>query len=395
MKSDPDADPLDDFHPELARWFRETFPAGPTPAQRAAWPVIAAGRHALISAPTGSGKTFTAFLWALNQLTAGAWESGGVRVLYISPLKALNQDIRRNLLEPLTAIRARTGAAIRAEVRSGDTTPHERRRMLRTPPEILITTPESLNILLSVRQGGRRNLLTGIQHRASSTKSMPSTGPSGASTSSAPSIAWSGSERRVPTRGPLRHGAAAWTTVAAFVARLRLRPGQAASRRDRHPRPRRASAYQLRVQLARSRATFKPEKDAVFMPPGRGDPRHRPPQSLHPGLRERPPHGRKAHLAHQQATLEDGPIAFAHHGSPSPAKSAMDVEDPAQGGKTPRHRRHRHSLELGIDIGALDEVLMFQPPPSIAAAIQRLGRAGHQVGAVSARTPLPACTRAN
>ena len=114
-----------------------------------------------MTAPTGSGKTLTAFLWAINQLITGAWGSGQTRVLYVSPLKALNNDIRRNLTTPLAELAAsfrEAGEAfprIGVLTRSGDTPAEERRQMLRHPPEILITTPESLNIILSSRSGSR------------------------------------------------------------------------------------------------------------------------------------------------------------------------------------------------------------------------------------------------
>jgi len=153
------------FAHEIQNWFDRTYP-GLTDAQAQAWPLIADGENVLVTAPTGSGKTLTAFLWALNQLLTRAWDpdeaSSPTRVLYISPLKALNNDIQRNLVEPLAALQPHfPDTQIRVATRSGDTPQSERRRMLRKPPDILITTPESLNLLLS-SQGGR-TLLTGIR----------------------------------------------------------------------------------------------------------------------------------------------------------------------------------------------------------------------------------------
>ncbi len=131
------------FTPQVREWFARTF-AAPTPAQVQAWPAIASGRHALVSAPTGSGKTLAAFLWALDRFVAEPSPPGpGERVLrlvYVSPLKALGYDIERNLRAPLRGI----GADVRVAVRTGDTPQRERREMLRTPPDVLITTPESL-----------------------------------------------------------------------------------------------------------------------------------------------------------------------------------------------------------------------------------------------------------
>ncbi|MCP4346770.1 MAG: DEAD/DEAH box helicase, partial [Desulfobacterales bacterium] len=153
------------FHPLISKWFTENIGA-PTDVQSKAWPEISAGRHVLATAPTGSGKTLTAFLWAVNQLATKTWENGQIRVLYISPLKALNNDVQRNLIKPLSEISeyfrkaGRDFPSIRVLTRSGDTPQDERRRMLNRPPEILITTPESLNLLVSSKNS--RLMLTGI-----------------------------------------------------------------------------------------------------------------------------------------------------------------------------------------------------------------------------------------
>jgi ATP-dependent Lhr-like helicase len=149
---------LEPFHPLIRRWFVDRI-GEPTEVQRLAWPRIAAGEHVLVTAPTGSGKTLAAFLWALHRLLSGAVPGGQVRVLYVSPLRALNNDIQRNLLGPLEELRAVFVDAgelmpeVRVLTRSGDTPAEERARMARRPPEILITTPESLNILLTSRSG--------------------------------------------------------------------------------------------------------------------------------------------------------------------------------------------------------------------------------------------------
>jgi len=160
-----DADVLSQFHPLIARWFTRQFVV-PTGVQVESWRRIADGEHVLITAPTGSGKTFAAFLWAINQLVTGNFTPGHTSILYVSPLRALNNDIRRNLLGPLDKLRQdfqQAGVSfpnIRVETRSGDTPPSERERMQRHPPEILITTPESLNLLLSSHGG--RSILRGI-----------------------------------------------------------------------------------------------------------------------------------------------------------------------------------------------------------------------------------------
>ena len=153
------------FHPLIRQWFLEKYGRA-TDIQEKTWPVVASGGHVLVTAPTGCGKTLAAFLWGLNQLITGVWTGGLVRVLYVSPLKALNNDVQRNLLEPLAELSKFFSNAgvpfppISVMTRSGDTPGEERRKMVRRPPEVLITTPESLNLLLSSRSG--RSLLTGV-----------------------------------------------------------------------------------------------------------------------------------------------------------------------------------------------------------------------------------------
>src|SRR5438552_18247758 len=135
-------DPLSVFSPQTRTWFERSFDA-PTPAQVQGWPVIATGANTLIQAPTGSGKTLAAFLYAIDRLTAKPGE--GLRVLYVSPLKALNYDVERNLRGPLAGLQS----PLRVAVRTGDTPQKERTAMLREAPDILITTPESLYLMLT------------------------------------------------------------------------------------------------------------------------------------------------------------------------------------------------------------------------------------------------------
>src|SRR5580693_7163023 len=142
--------PLSSFSPRVRAWFEAAF-AAPTPAQAQAWPAIARGEHVLVSAPTGSGKTLAAFLWALDRLSGdlAAGVDGahgrGTRVVYVSPLKALAYDIERNLRAPLRGIGA---DEVRVGIRTGDTPQRERAAMARKPPDILVTTPESLYLIL-------------------------------------------------------------------------------------------------------------------------------------------------------------------------------------------------------------------------------------------------------
>ncbi|MBC8025939.1 MAG: DEAD/DEAH box helicase, partial [Steroidobacteraceae bacterium] len=160
--------PLPQFHPAVQAWFAGTFPHGATPAQLEAWPAIASGEHALIAAPTGSGKTLAAFLSSIDTLMREA-AAGRLRdetkVVYVSPLKALSNDIQRNLEAPLAGISAELmtlgllAPPIRAMVRTGDTSQTERAMMRRVPPHILVTTPESLYLLLT-SDSGREMLKT-------------------------------------------------------------------------------------------------------------------------------------------------------------------------------------------------------------------------------------------
>ena len=164
----PTSPVLELFHPAVAGWFARTFP-GPTQAQVQAWPSIEGGRHTLVAAPTGSGKTLTAFMAAIDALVRESLSPDGLpeatQVVYVSPLKALSNDIHINLEAPLEGIRAeleRLGlpdVAIRTAVRTGDTTQSERARMRKTPPHILVTTPESLYVLLG-SESGRAMLAT-------------------------------------------------------------------------------------------------------------------------------------------------------------------------------------------------------------------------------------------
>ena len=166
------AEPLEagvPFHPVIAGWFRARF-GSPTDPQRLGWRTIAAGQHTLIAAPTGSGKTLAAFLWCLDRLFRQGMSGelpDGTQVVYVSPLKALSNDIHRNLEVPLAEIRAAAIEAgfrappIRAAVRTGDTPAAERQAMLRRPPHILVTTPESLYLLLTSAKS--REMLRGVQ----------------------------------------------------------------------------------------------------------------------------------------------------------------------------------------------------------------------------------------
>ncbi|HLE83099.1 MAG TPA: DEAD/DEAH box helicase, partial [Thermoanaerobaculia bacterium] len=396
------ADPaLSLFHPVVQEWFAEEV-GTPTDVQRRAWPEIAAGRHVLVTAPTGTGKTLTAFLWALDRFLTGALETGATRVLYVSPLKALNADIRRNLDEPLARLSARFREAglavpgVRALVRSGDTPQGERQKMLRRPPEILITTPESLNILLTSLGG--RSLLGGLEtvildeiHAVAGTKRG--------------THLMTAVERLVPLSGEFQRIALSATvrplaTVAEFVGGLETLPATGPGARAGE-----AWSYRKRpVTVVRSEAEKVYDLRVRF--PGSGDPsapREEDPEAsvwdrIVPELEKTIRRNRSTLVfANSRRTTEkltrmvnagqSEDLAYSHHGSLS-REVRQVVEERLKRGELPAIVA-TSSLELGIDVGALDEVVLVQTPPTVASAIQRIGRAGHRVGAVSRGTLFP------
>jgi ATP-dependent Lhr-like helicase len=372
------------FHPLLARWFSETM-GRPTDLQEEAWPLIAGGEHLLITAPTGSGKTFAAFLWAIDRLITGTWTPGRTSVLYISPLKALNNDIRRNLLSPLEELERRFEQEgvpfprIRVLTRSGDTPPSDRRRMQRHPPEILITTPESLNILLS-SPGGRMTLtsiLTVILdeiHAVVGTKR---------GTHLITAV-----DRLVPLAGEFQRIALSATVeplriVAEFVGGLRSEGNLRYSPRTvRILRSSIRKRYSIRVlhpeTLPEGKESFwLPFVDEIKTIVARN-------RSTLVFANSRRLCEKITHLINLG---EEKPLAYAHHGSLS-REIRAEVEARLKGGEL-KAIVATNSLELGIDIGALDEVVLIQSPPTLSSAIQRIGRAGHRVGETSRGTVLP------
>ena len=384
---------LEVFHPLIREWFTSTLGA-PTEVQAEAWPLIAAGRHVLVSAPTGTGKTLTAFLWSLHQLLTGAWPGGRVRVLYVSPLRALNNDIRRNLLSPLADLEQAFDAAgephepVRVMTRSGDTPGAERQRMVRRPPEILITTPESLNILLT--SGGGRSMLDGI--RSVVFDEIHAVAGSKRGTHWVTAV-----DRLVPLSGEFQRLALSATarplpTIARFVGGWELQPlDERGAEVEYRERPvaivtaSRAKAYDFAIDVAGPHLS------------GAGDPLANEPEqssweSLAAALLARIERNRStlvfanSRRATERMTrlLNDAAghnLVYSHHGSLSRELRNV-VEQRLKDGEL-KAIVATNSLELGIDVGALDEVALVQTPPTVAAAIQRLGRAGHGVGEVS------------
>ncbi|MDY6892694.1 MAG: DEAD/DEAH box helicase, partial [Chloroflexota bacterium] len=384
-----DVNPLSLFHPLIARWFEERV-GQPTNVQEQSWPRIAAGEHLLITAPTGSGKTLTAFLWAINQLVTGEYASGHTSVLYVSPLKALNNDIYRNLVAPLAELQRVFEEAgeffpdIRVQTRSGDTPQSERYRMQRHPPEILITTPESLNLLIS-SQGGR-SMLTSLStvildeiHAVVGTKRGTHL-----ITAVDRLVRLCGEFQRISLSATIRP----LETVAEFVGGLTTEGSLHAPRYTPRPvsivRSESTKQYDVRVKFPRE-ATNRETKDSVW------DPLAEEFKKVIDSNRSTLLFTNSRRLC-EKITLKinDGehhPIAYAHHGSLS-REIRSEVEQKLKAGEL-KAIVATNSLEMGIDIGALDEVVLIQSPPSVSSAIQRIGRAGHQVGQVSRGTLFP------
>jgi ATP-dependent Lhr-like helicase len=366
----------------------ETF-GPPTDVQQEAWPKIAAGEHVLISAPTGTGKTLAAFLHALNQLITGAWETGHTSVLYVSPLRALNYDIQRNLLGPLEEIKEIFREAgevfpeIRVLTRTGDTPQEERRRMLRHPPEILITTPESLNLILS--SPAARVILSRLSTVILDEIHSVVGNKRGVHLITAVErlVRLSGEFQRIALSATLRP----LETVAEFVGGFSL---QGSPENPRYE-PRRVtlvrSVLQKQYDLHLRYIPVVPEEDPgdVWGP-------------MVAGVKKIILQNRSTLIFVNSRRLsetltlkinegEKEPLAYSHHGSLS-LEIRSEVERRLKAGEL-RAIVATHSLELGIDIGSIDEVVLIQSPFSVSSAVQRVGRAGHRVGEVSRGTFFP------
>jgi ATP-dependent helicase Lhr and Lhr-like helicase len=416
---------LDGFSAATRAWFESAF-AVPTQAQAQAWRAIGGrdtggkGTDTLVIAPTGSGKTLAAFLWAIDRLAAApvpADRKRRTRVLYVSPLKALAVDIERNLRSPLTGIgqaARRLGLPepdIQVAVRTGDTATEDRRRLLTRPPDILITTPESLFLLLTSQA---RETLRGVEtvivdeiHAVAGTKRGAHL-----ALSLERLDALRGAEGRAQRVG-LSATVRPPTEVASFLGGMRpvsiVQP---------------ASAKQIEVEVVvpvedmRDLSDMAPVGGQAGTGDGDDDPVAR--RSIWPHVEERvldliQAHrstivfansrrlaerlcGRLNELATERAFVaaasvsetsvpggeadaESVVIARAHHGSVS-RQERTEIEEALKAGRLPAVVA-TSSLELGIDMGAVDLVIQVESPPSVASGLQRVGRAGHNVGDVS------------
>ncbi len=382
-------DPLARFQPATRAWFSSTF-AAPTLAQERAWAKVAEGRSALVVAPTGSGKTLAAFLWAIDRLATRAprtAETLGVRVLYVSPLKALAVDVERNLRSPLVGIRAaaeRLGEpppAISIALRSGDTPARERRRFGLDPSDILITTPESLYLLLT--SAARETLRTVDTVIVDEIHAL-------AGTKRGSHLALS-LERldRLLAAPAQRIGLSATVRPLDEVARFLGGAAPVDVVDARAPKPLELSVV---VPLEDMTQLGQPES---AIPTGSAAGKA-PQPSIWPHVEAEVLALVRAHrstiifansrrlaerLCARLNELAEEEIARAHHGSVS-REQRVQIEDALKSGTLPAVVA-TSSLELGIDMGAVDLVIQIEAPDSVASGLQRIGRAGHHVGAAS------------
>ena len=366
--------PLDVFSPATRAWFEGAF-AGPTPAQEQGWPAIASGEHTLIQAPTGSGKTLAAFLYGIDRLNASPGE--GLRLLYVSPLKALNYDVERNLRGPLAGL----GSELTVAVRTGDTPQRERAQMLRRPPDILITTPESLFLLLTSRGreilGSVETLILDEVHAVAGTKR--------------------GAHLALSVERLVR-------LVDRDVQRVALsatqRPMEEIGRFVSGGRPIRlvdaGRAKELDLQVVVPVEDMREPGAGSELTDLLGTGSEGTPQSIWPSIypellalvqshRSTIVFVNNRRLAERLALrlneLAEEEIARAHHGSIA-REQRLEIEELLKRGEIPCLVA-TSSLELGIDMGAVDLVVQVESPKSVARGLQRVGRAGHELGAVS------------
>jgi ATP-dependent helicase Lhr and Lhr-like helicase len=421
-KATQNTDPLAPFSPAVRRWFEASF-AGPTPAQAGGWEAIAGGDNALICAPTGSGKTLASFLWGIDRLARSSELGSGVRLVYVSPLKALSYDIERNLRAPLRGI----GADISVGLRTGDTSQKERRAMAKTPPDILITTPESLYLMLSssvreilatteavivdeihaVAQTKRGAHLALTLERLDDLVEGPSIQRIGLSATQRPleriakflvgpkrecRIVDAGRTKEldleivVPVEDMADPGAPAYPAEDG--------PPPTEIEPSAHVRSIWPAIYPKLLELVEAHTStivFVNNRRAAERLAKRlnelanGELEGELPATEHGG--HAPKSGESAEGPRTKTSpagsSADSPreIARAHHGSLSHEERAL-VEELLKSGQLPCLVA-TSSLELGIDMGAVDLVIQVESPKSVTRGLQRIGRAGHGLGEVS------------
>lgn len=432
-------DVLERFTPATQDWFRGAF-AAPTPAQAGAWDAISAGKHALVVAPTGSGKTLSAFLWAIDSVfreRLGALEekpkkpqkdASRTRILYISPLKALGVDVERNLRSPLIGIgqSARrlglTAPSVTVGVRSGDTTSSDRRKLVSDPPDILITTPESLYLMLTSRAGETlRDVHTVIidevhavaatkrgAHLAVSLERLDALRASHGNETAAQRIGLSATVRPIDEVARFLGGSAPVEIVAPPASKTFelsvVVPMDDMTNPPPPPGvppdddgddaeysevtgsvwPHVEEAIVDRILENNSTIVFSNSRRLAERLTGRLNEIY----SERIGAALPAATVPAAMMAQAGATAGADPVlAKAHHGSVSKEQRAQ-VEEELKSGVL-RCVVATSSLELGIDMGAVDLVIQVEAPPSAASGLQRVGRAGHQVGEISRAALFP------
>ncbi|OBI75312.1 ATP-dependent helicase [Mycobacterium sp. E740] len=385
-------------------WFTGTF-AEPTPAQAQAWSAIADGDNTLVIAPTGSGKTLAAFLWAIDRLASEPDPARtGTRVLYVSPLKALAVDVERNLRTPLTGIARvaeRSGVPapeISVGVRSGDTSPAARRELIARPPDILITTPESLFLMLT---SAARDTLANVQtvivdevHAVAATKRGAHLALSLERLDQildkpAQRIGLSATVRPPEEVARFLSGQARTTIVAPPAAKtfdlsVQVPVPDMANLENNTIWPDVEERIVDLIEAHNSSIVFANSRRLAERLTSRLNEIHaeRAGVELETGPNTGVAGGSPAHIMGSgQASGAPTLLARAHHGSVSKEQRAI-VEDDLKSGRL-KAVVATSSLELGIDMGAVDLVIQVEAPPSVASGLQRIGRAGHQVGEVS------------
>ncbi len=399
------SDPLGRFSALTREWFAGTF-AAPTAAQAEAWSAIADGDNTLVIAPTGSGKTLAAFLWAIDRLasTEPRPHKAGTRVLYVSPLKALAVDVERNLRTPLTGIgriaerRGVPAPHISVGVRSGDTPPAQRRALITKPPDILITTPESLFLMLT---SAARETLAEVQtvivdevHAVAGTKRGAHLALSlerldQLLATPAQRIGLSATVRPPEEVARFLSGQARTTIVAppaskTFDLSVQVPVPDMANMENNTIWPDVEARIVDLIEAHRSSIVFTNSRRLAERLTSRLNEIHAERSGIElPAERNAavgggsPAQLMASGQSHGAPTL----LARAHHGSVSKEQRAL-VEDDLKSGRL-RAVVATSSLELGIDMGAVDLVIQVEAPPSVASGLQRIGRAGHQVGEIS------------
>lgn len=396
--------PLARFSDLTREWFTGTF-AEPTPAQAQAWSAIADGDNTLVIAPTGSGKTLAAFLWAIDQLASVPAEPrAGTKVLYVSPLKALAVDVERNLRTPLTGIarmaerRGVPAPQISVGVRSGDTPPAQRRELIARPPDILITTPESLFLMLT---SAARDTLADVRtvivdevHAVAATKRGAHLALSlerldQLLDAPAQRIGLSATVRPPEEVARFLSGQARTTIVAPPAAKtfdlsVQVPVPDMANLENNTIWPDVEEKIVDLIEGHNSSIVFANSRRLAERLTSRLNEIHaeRTGQELETGPNTGVAGGSPAHIMGSgQASGAPTLLARAHHGSVSKEQRAL-VEDDLKRGRL-KAVVATSSLELGIDMGAVDLVIQVEAPPSVASGLQRIGRAGHQVGEIS------------